>query len=75
MTITDDKNGFEYSQKDDGSWIWKAIKPTPLVKKKASKETPAFKVSLDIEKNYHQRFDRALMDGVKQIARYLNGTS
>lgn len=72
--ITDKENGFEYTFKDDGSWIWKAIKPTSLASKKTSIEKPFFKVSLDIEKKYHQRYDRSLFNAVKDIARYLHGT-
>jgi hypothetical protein len=74
MILTDKENGFEYTFQDDGSWIWKALKPTPLVQKKSTKEKPFFKVSIDIEKKYHQRYDKALLDGVKDIVRYLNGT-
>lgn len=65
-------NGFEYSLNADGDWIWKAVKTTPLSSKNRMKEKPPFKVTSDIEKKYHQRFDRAIMDGVKDIVRYLN---
>lgn len=71
MKIVDHENGFEYTFQENGDWIWKAIKPTPLAQKKSSKEKPFFNVSVDIEKVYHQRFDRALLDGVKDVTRYL----
>jgi hypothetical protein len=72
--LFDRENGIEWNQAENGDWIWKAIKATPLSAKKTTKEKPFFKISLDIEKKYHQRYDRALIDGVKDIARYLHGT-
>lgn len=71
MKIVDQENGFEFTFNEGGDWIWKAIKPTPLAKKATTKEKPFFKVSEDIEKKYHQRFDAAILQGVKDVTRYL----
>lgn len=75
MTITDKENGFEYTFTENGEWLYKAIAPTPLAKKKIAVEKPAFKVSESIEKRYHQRYDKALIDAVKDVTRYLTKSS
>jgi hypothetical protein len=70
--ILDSKNGFLFSfNQETGDWLWKAL---PVKKQPHSgREKPFFKISEDIENTYHQLYDKALVNGVKNIARYLNG--
>ncbi len=60
-------NGFEYTYKEDGSWIYKAI---PFKKKKPV-EKPQIKVVELIEKNYQEFFDKRVAAIVRDITKYL----
>lgn len=58
----------EYEYKD-GEWLWKALAPKPLVRKKS--ETPQLKCCDGIESANKKEFDKAIGNAARDIVRYL----
>jgi hypothetical protein len=61
-------NGFEFTFKDDGSWIYKAI---PFSKVQKPIEKPQLRVVEDIEAKYKKLFDTMLFNTVREVTKYL----